>query len=373
MTRAEVAVEVLGPLELSVAGERVPIAGPKQRALVALLALHANQVVPVGALVDVVWGDPPPDRAEHTLQQHVSAVRKLINSSRETPDLEPVLLTRSPGYLLQVDALDADAFERAAAIGYDAANGRRWPAALAAFDEALGCWRGPALADVRDSERLNAAAVRLDEQRLAVLEARVEARLECGQAREALPELEQFVAEFPLRERLRGQLMLALYRCGRQADALAAYQSARAVLIDELGIEPGAELRNLEQAILLQSPDLEAGAAPPQRELFATFRADAPSTAGSLVLPDGQSVLLADGTTLIGRDPAARVHLVDSRVSRQHAQIESARGIALLRDLGSTNGTTVNGAPARDHVLRDGDVVSVGGVELRYSSRTPET
>ena len=122
----------------------------------------------------------------------------------------------------------------------------------------LAWWRGPALADARDTDRLNAAAVRLDEQRLTVIEARFEARLECGQAREALPEFEQIVAEHPLRERLRGQLMLALYRCGRQADALAAYRSARSILIEDLGIEPGAELRGLEQAILLQSPELDS-------------------------------------------------------------------------------------------------------------------
>ena len=366
MAKVEVAVEVLGPLELKVAGERVPIAGPKQRAVVAMLALHANQVVPVGALVDVVWGDPAPDRAEHTLQQHVSAVRKLLESGREAAEGERVLVTRSPGYLLQVDTLDADEFERAASVGHDAASAERWPEALAAFDDGLKWWRGPALADARDTDRLNAAAVRLDEQRLAVVEARFEARLECGLAREALPELEQVVSEHPLRERLRGQLMLALYRCGRQADALAAYRSARSVLIEDLGIEPGAELRDLEQAILVQSPELDLGRATLKRELYATFRADVPSTAGRVVLPDGQSVSLADGVTQIGRDPAAHVHLVDSRVSRQHAQIECVHGIAVLRDLGSTNGTTVNGEPANDHVLYDGDVVSLGGVELRF-------
>jgi DNA-binding SARP family transcriptional activator len=364
---AGVEVGVLGSVELRVAGDVVSIAGPKQRALLAMLALHPNRVVSVEALLDAVWGDPLPDGAEHTLQQHVSAVRKLLEPVRGAGmNAASVLVTRSPGYLLQVDALDADEFERAASAGFDAASARGWPDALAAFDAALKLWRGPALADARDSAKLSASAVRLDEQRLMVLEARFETRLECGQAREIVAELEQIVDEYPLRERLRGQLMLALYRSGRQADALAAYQGARRVLVDELGIEPSAALRDLEQAILLQSPDLDSATPPSLHELHATFRADGKSGAGRVVLPDGQGVLVAEGITLIGRDLTAQVHLVDSRVSRRHAQIETEAGRALLQDLGSTNGTTVNGEPAHDHVLSDGDVISLGGVELRF-------
>jgi hypothetical protein len=162
--------------------------------------------------------------------------------------------------------------------------------------------------------------------------------------------------------------MLALYRSGRQADALAAYQSARQVLIDELGIEPGPALRELEQAILEQSPDLDSGPTPSGNEIYATFRADARSSAGRVQLPDGQTVLLVEGQTLIGRDPGAQVHLVDNRVSRQHAQIDIASGRAVVRDLASTNGTTVNGAPVTEHELSDADVISLGGVELRFFS-----
>jgi len=359
-----VEVRVLGPLELRIGGEPVAIAGSKQRSVLAMLALQANQVVSVAALVDAVWGEPAPDRAEHTLQQHVSAVRKLLDPDREAA--AAILLTRSPGYLLRTDALDADEFERSAASGVEAANARRWPEALAAFDAALRCWRGPALSDVRDSARLSSAAVRLDEHRLGVLEMQFEARLECGQARELVPELEQMVAEHPLRERLRALLMLALYRSGRQADALAAYQSARQVLIDELGIEPGPALRELEQAILEQSPDLDSGPTPSGNEIYATFRADARSSAGRVQLPDGQVVLLVVGQTLIGRDPGAQVHLVDNRVSRRHALIEIASGRAVIRDLASTNGTTVNGASVSEQELSDGDVIGIGGVELRF-------
>ena len=164
--------------------------------------------------------------------------------------------------------------------------------------------------------------------------------------------------------------MLALYRSGRQADALAAYQAARAVLIDELGIEPGAELRELEQAILQQSPTLDLAAQPPAApvvDVGATFRHDPSITLDHIELPDGQLVLLVGDTALIGRDPSALVRLVDNRVSRRHAEIHTAAGRAELRDLGSTNGTLVNGeAVEGQRVLGDGDVISVGGFELRF-------
>ena len=361
----------MGALEVRVGEKPVVIAGPKQRAVVAMLALQSNHVVSVTTLVEAVWGDPVPDRAEHTLQQHVSAVRKLFEAASDTAG-SSLLLTRSPGYVLSVDTLDADAFTSAATVGRQASNMCRWPEAIDAFDEALGYWRGPALADARDSERLQAASVRLEEDRLGVLEARFDALLEAGQARDVVAEAEHLVGEYPLRERFRAQLMLALYRCGRQADALAAYQAARRVLIDELGIEPSAALRELEQAILQQSPSLDAGGpAAASRELYATFRADTRTVAGRVVLPDGQSVVLGDGVTIIGRDPSAQIHLVDSRVSRRHAEINNTGGRAVLRDLGSTNGTTVNGAPADGHVLSFGDVISVGGVELVFRAGGP--
>jgi len=352
-------IGVLGPLEVIVAGERVSISGPRQRALLALLALNANRVVSAASLVDAIWGDAASDRAEHTLQQHVSALRKLLGPSAIT--------TRSPGYALDVSVLDADLFEEAARRGFGAAAASQWADAVTAFDAALECWRGPALADVSDAPVLSSAAARLDEQRLAVQEMRVEANLELGDARAMVPALEQMVADHPLRERLHGLLMLALYRSGRQADALNAYQSCRRVLVDELGIEPSKELRDLEQAILEQRSTLQPDPAAHVAELYATFRAETPRADARVTLPDGQTILLPAGVALIGREPAALVRLVDSRVSRRHAEIETVDGVSTLRDLGSTNGTTVNGAAVVEHVLQDDDAIGVGGgVELRY-------
>ncbi len=361
---ARVEVRVLGPLELAVDEQPISITGPRQRAVIVALALRANHVVSVSALVDAVWGDPAPDRAEHTLQQHVSALRKSIGSEH--------LVTRSPGYMLHVDALDVDVFADATAKGLAATTDARWADARVAFQDALDLWRGDALADVRESASLEAAAVRLDEQRLTALEMCFEARLECGQARELVPELEQLVVSHPLRERLRALLMLALYRAGRQADALAAYQNARRALIDELGIEPGAELRDLEQAILLQSPELQTGTTRgviSVGDVYATFRADARDDLGHIRLPDGQAFLLTVGTTLIGRDPTAAIRLVDSRVSRRHAEIDTRNGCCVVRDLASTNGTTVNGETiTAEKLLNDGDRIGIGGVELTFFS-----
>jgi DNA-binding SARP family transcriptional activator len=356
---------LLGPLTVIVDGEPVPIGGAKPRAFVSMLALHANRVVSVDSLIGAVWGDPAPGRAEHTLQQHVSSVRKLL--APEPSVAVSILATKAPGYALHLDTLDIDEFERESAVGAAAAEDGQWPDAVASFRDALAHWRGTALADARGTAVLDAAAVRLDEQRLSVIEMQIDARLECGESREVVPELEQMVVDHPLRERLHGQLMVALYRSGRQADALAAYRSARETLIDELGIEPGAALRDLEQAILEQRPDLDS---PTFRAagtgLRETYRASVGEDVGRIDLPDGQAVLLWAGTTLIGRDPAAQVRLLDSRVSRQHARIDVADGRVRLHDLASTNGTTVNGTPTTEQELDDGDVIGVGGVQLRY-------
>jgi SARP family transcriptional regulator, regulator of embCAB operon len=363
---AAVEVDLLGPLELTVGGTPVPVSGPRQRAVLAILGLHAHRVVSIGSIVDAVWDDPAPNGAEHTLQQHVSALRKALRTAG-ADDL--ALVTRSPGYELHTSATDVERFEAAAGTGFDAAGRREWSPALEGFESALACWRGPALVDVRDTDRLAAAAIRLDEQRLAVSEARFEALLESGGSAEVVRELGALVEEHPLRERLRGQLMVALYRSGRQADALDVYQVGRRVLVEELGIEPGNDLRELEQAILEQRPDLDAAKRDSLREIHATFRSDGAARADRIVLPDGQVVALLEGVTVLGRDPEASVRLVDSRVSRRHAQITLGDD-AVLVDLGSTNGTAVNGTSIAEHLLVDGDVVSLGGVELRFQGRS---
>jgi DNA-binding SARP family transcriptional activator len=362
---------VLGPVELRVDGRAVNLPGPKQRVVLATLAAEANRVVSAQRLVDSSWGDDPPRSAEHAIQQHVSVIRKQLEAAGVT-DPAAVLVTRPPGYSLIVDASDAAEWESARFEWQRAMGSSHWVAAAEAIDRGLHLWRGSAFEDIEDSALIRGVRVRLDEQRLVALETRAEALLAAGYPAEAASELEPLVAANPLREGLWSKLMLALYQSGRQADALAAYRSARLALVDGLGIEPSAELRELETAILQQSPRLDLTPPPapgqpaPDDELFATFLSGSGQELGRVLLPDGQEVVLPAGANLIGRDPTALIRLVDNRVSRRHAMIEATVAGCSLRDLGSSNGTTVNGELVIDRVLADEDVIGIGGVSLRF-------
>jgi DNA-binding SARP family transcriptional activator len=223
---------LLGPLE--VRGDEEPLRLParKQRALLALLLLHANRVVGRERLIDQLWGEDPPETAVKALQVYVSQLRKLLPAG--------MLMTRPPGYVLEVEpeAVDLLRFERLVAEARACEPAR----ASVLLREALGLWRGPPLAEFGEEPFARVEATRLEDLRLAALEERIEADLSLGRHAELVSELEALVAEEPHRERLRGQLMLALYRSGRQAQALEAYRAARAALA-ELGLEASAPLR----------------------------------------------------------------------------------------------------------------------------------
>ena len=238
---------LLGPLEVAEHDRSVVLGGVKQRALLAVLLLHANDVVSTEQLVDEVWGESPPATVAKSIQVYVSRLRKQLGEGR--------LVTRAPGYLLRVDPseLDVACFERLAAEAEDAQP----KVAGEKLRRALALWRGPPLADLAYEPFARAEIARLEELRAAALEQRIEADLALGRHSQLVGELEGLVTEHPLRERLRGQLMLCLYRCGRQAEALESYQAARRVLVEELGIEPGRQLRELHQAILRQDPGLD--------------------------------------------------------------------------------------------------------------------
>lgn len=242
---------MLGPLEALVDGTPVALGGRRQRAILALLLAHANETVPVERLVDGVWDEAPPETALNLVQGYVSQLRKVLGRG--------AIATRGGGYALTVAGpdLDLNRFEQqvnAATEERAAGNPARSSAELAA---ALALWRGPALSDLADLPAIRPIAARLDELRLTALERRIEADLDCGRAAEAAAELEALIADHPLRERPRALRMLALYRAGRQAEALEAYRAARTELVEELGIEPGAELQELERAILRQDPALD--------------------------------------------------------------------------------------------------------------------
>jgi DNA-binding SARP family transcriptional activator len=247
---------LLGPLEAVVDGEPVRLQAEKPRALLALLLLNRNRVVPTERLVDELWGEDPPARATKALQVYVSQLRKALGPER--------LVTRPPGYELRVDEceLDVARFESLVAAAREQLSAGNAKAAAKGLREALELWRGPALREFRAEPFAEIAAARLEDQRLAAAEDRLQAELDSGEAARVVPELEELVAAEPLRERPRELLMLALYRAGRQADALDLYRRTRDLFVNELGIEPGPGLRELEQAVLRQDTALRA---PPRR------------------------------------------------------------------------------------------------------------
>ena len=240
---------VLGALEVSRSGELIALGGPKQRSVLALLLIRANRVVPSDELIDQLWGDSPPSTARKTLQGYVTHLRKALGPER--------LEWRSPGYVVHVDGgeLDAMRFED---LLRDARRADQPDQAAGLYREALALWSGHPYADLSGNGALSAEVTRLEEVRLGALEARIAADLDAsGYAVDLVSELQVLTAEYPLRERLWGSLMVALYRAGRQADALAAYQRARDILADELGVDPSGDLQQLHEQLLRHDPSLE--------------------------------------------------------------------------------------------------------------------
>jgi DNA-binding SARP family transcriptional activator/tetratricopeptide (TPR) repeat protein len=245
----ELAVRLLGPVEVERDGGPVALGGQKPRALLAVLALEPGRVVSVDRLVEALWPGDPPETAPHAVQVYVSQLRKALGS---------VIATRPPGYVLEIDheRVDAHRFARLAQEGRAALGADDAATAEVVLREALALWRGPALSDFLYEPFAQTQIARLEELRTVVVEDRIDADLALGRHLELVSELDALVQSERLRERPRAQLMLALYRSGRQADALTAYRDTRDTLVDELGIEPGPELRELEAAILRQDESL---------------------------------------------------------------------------------------------------------------------
>jgi predicted ATPase/DNA-binding SARP family transcriptional activator len=246
-------IRLLGSLEVvDDAGAVVRLSGVKLRRLLAALAMRPGQVVSADRLEEELWGDDPPAGVSNSLQVLVSKLRRVLPAG--------IVVTKAPGYSLDVDAqtVDAGRFAQFASRGRAALTAGDAETAAALFRDALALWRGEALAEFAYDEFARAETARLTEERLSVLEDRIDADLACGRHTELIGELEEAVSAEPLRERRRAQLMLSLYRSGRQADALRQYQEARRILGEELGIDPGAELRQLESAVLAQDLSLDA-------------------------------------------------------------------------------------------------------------------
>jgi DNA-binding SARP family transcriptional activator len=295
---------ILGPLEVVADEQPLALGGIKQRSLLAVLLQHANEVVSTDHLLAELWGDAPPATAAKSIQVYVHRLRRLLGPDR--------LVTRPPGYALRVEEseLDLAAFERL--------RGEDRPR------EALALWRGPAYADLAYEPCVQGERARLQEQRLVALEERIDADLAAGRHADLVSELEALIAREPLRERLRGQLMLGLYRSARQADALAVYRAARRELAGELGLEPGAELRRLERAILQQDPALELPAEMAGEHSLLVVPSSPARVDGVL----GLAALLGMPLVLACVVPAAEVGTATATLAARARDLTAARSAA---------------------------------------------
>ena len=299
--------------------------------------MQHDVVVPVATIVATLWDEPIPDHAEHTLQQHVSSLRKALAPDRD--GAPPLLATKEPGYVLHVDVLDTDEHEHDVATATTAAARAR--------PRAPRSWRSTApppgsaaqpLSDVRSSLRLEAAATRLQERIDDAEAARIDVMLALGMHREAIPQIEHLVERQPYREALRAPSSCSpsTGRTGRPT-RLRTFRATRALLVEELGVEPSRSLRELEDAILRQDPAPRSRNGARRHTWPVRCAADEHSEFGCIELPDGQVIALGS-SAVIGRAPDAAIRLVDSRVSREHARIEHDGSGPRIVDLGSTNG-----------------------------------
>ena len=299
-------IRVLGPVEVQSPGRPSMAPAPSVRAVLARLAITPGRVVSADALTDALWGEQLPADAANALQSRVSKLRRALTKAGLDGE---VIATRAPGYLLALppEAVDAHRFDAAVASARAAAAAGDRAAALARYDQALQLWRGPALADVAETEWTRSERTRLEEARFAAVEDRLELLVDTGRHTEVVGELEALIADHPLRERLHRLLMLALYRAGRQADALAVSQRLRGRLADELGIDPSPDLQALTEAILRQQ--VPAGE-PPARAAVPPPAPERPAGAGPVVAVPPRR------TSIVGRDADLRTTLDQLRATR---------------------------------------------------------
>jgi DNA-binding SARP family transcriptional activator len=353
---------VLGPLEVRAGGELLTIKGVKERRLLGCLLSRANSVLPVGDIIEALWGADAPRSAAKSVQVYVVRVRKMLNGRAGGNTL---VSRQGQGYVLRVarDQVDALEFADFVARAREAAAAGAQGVAATVLRDALGLWRGAAYADFQDTLFGATEAARLEEMRLAALEARIDADLALGRQAELTAELEALVREHPLRERFWAQLMLALYRGGRQSDALLAFRRARGRLVEEIGVEPGAELRALEAAVLAHDPGLAvagAAAAPPElrrvdpmllsrKEAMSCLRelwADAERGHGGVVLVAGPAGI---GRTRLAAELAHYAH-------GRGAVVHLRRGPTRVRDGPSEPARIVEAAAGRPVLLILDDV-----------------
>jgi len=338
---------ILGPLEVVDEGEPVPLGRLKERLVLAVLLLHANEFVSRERLIDELWGESPPPTARKAVNVYVSQLRKALTRNGRDP-----IATADGGYRFRIESgeLDGTRMEHLLATARERAAAGELEAAAEHLGEALALWRGPTLAGLLLESHGRDEVAQLDELRLTALMDRIDCDLALGRHEDVLGELHVLVGEHPLRERLRAQLMLALYRADRQAEALEAYQQARELLVEELGIEPSPALQRLQQGILIQDPALELPAGIAAQNAFARPAQDAPLPATRLVLAEDHYLLREGMRRLLETNPDLEVAAVCEDLDSLLAAVEAERPDVVVTDIRMPPGNLDEGIRAADRL-----------------------
>jgi SARP family transcriptional regulator, regulator of embCAB operon len=365
-------------LQMSIGGALVPLGTPKQRAVLAVLIVNANRPVDIDVLIGAAWNQRPPAGARATLHAYISNLRRLMSSA----GIDRALLASAPpGYRLAIgqDQYDLGRFRARKDAGLHAAAAAEFEQASRQMSDALAQWRGPFLEDLRDFQFVETLATAFDEEKVVAHTAHVEAEIACGRPQAVISELETLIAEHPYREPLWAQLITAYYLADRQSDALDAYLRLKARLAEDLGIDPGAKLRELYEQVLRQEPvDVrKAAQAHAEDTIVSSVAVEGNATAirlpvaAALRAADGQRYALAGPATRIGRNSDNDVVLSDVKVSRHHAVITASGTAFVITDLGSVNGVRVRGEridPSAE--LFDGDRIRIGDQEFTLETAT---
>ena len=365
---------VLGPVQVCADRKPMPLGTPKQRAVLALLLMNRNRPVLSDSIIDAIWDDEAKADATHNLHVYIANLRKMLGSAGA--DARTVLASARPGYRLTVPdaSCDVGRFATEKAAGVQAAAAGRFKQASDRLAAALSQWRGPVLDDVREFDFVGPFATALVEEKVTALVVRAEAEIACGRASSVIPQLEGLVVEHPYREPLWVQLITAYYVAERQTDALDAHRRVKTVLSDELGIDPGPTLRQLEQQILRQEPlDVQRIARDDASDIVTMLEShtaianpDAPHRA-QLRDAGGRCYALETVVTGIGRRDDNGVVLDDPKVSRYHATIIDTGASFVINDLRSANGVHVADQRIRGSAtLRDGDVITIAGHRFTF-------
>jgi DNA-binding SARP family transcriptional activator len=368
-------IGILGPLQMSVDGEVMPLGTPKQRAVLAMLVVNRNRAVSSDSLVNAAWEQYPPPEPKASLHSYISNLRKLV--ARTGLDARAVLASAPPGYRLAITDEDCDIgrFVTAKNAGVQAAAAGQFEQACRFLDDALAQWRGPVLDDLNGFEFVSPLATALIEDKVVVHTARAEAQIACNRGFAVIAELESLVAEHPYREPLWAQLIIAYYTDERQSDALEAFQRLKTTLADDLGIDPGPTINTLYERILRQEPlDTKKAAQNTAVARTITSLRERSTIDGQLAVAGlrdsaGKVHWLRAAATRIGRDSDNEIVIDDAYVSRHHAAIVDTGASLVIIDLRSANGVEVGGQRIHTNAnLANGDQIRIGDHEFTFES-----